>query len=297
MNIVGAGLTGLIAAHAWPKASVLEMEAGPRVLHKALLRFRTEKVSHLTGIPFKNVAVRKGIYSNGAFVNPSIRLANQYAFKVTGENCGDRSIWNLDPVTRFIAPDDFYEQLVDQVGSRIIWNCESRYVSKGDVVTIPLNAALEPTSIRLEEELSFRSIGVARYKISNTDLYQTIYFPDADTPLYRASITGGVLTLEMTDDFELPRADSLVDALNAFGLDAEATLMDTTNQRYGKIVPLPKRIRQSVCYEYTNETGAYLLGRFATWRNILLDDAADDIQVIKKLMGSEYHRRKDHVPF
>lgn len=52
--IVGAGLSGLIAACKFPQASVFEASPSEKPAgHQALLRFRNESVSRITGIPFK----------------------------------------------------------------------------------------------------------------------------------------------------------------------------------------------------------------------------------------------------
>ncbi len=82
-RIIGAGLSGLIAAHAWPTAPVFEAlpEAQP---HRALLRFRSDNVARLTGIEFKRVTVRKGLFWRGEYRTPTIALANAYSLKVLG---------------------------------------------------------------------------------------------------------------------------------------------------------------------------------------------------------------------
>ncbi len=113
-RIIGAGLSGLIAAHAWPSVPIVEAQSEPQP-HKALLRFRSNAVSQLTGIEFKKVLVRKGLYSEGEYKPPTIALANQYSRKVLGRILGDRSVWNLDPVERWIAPENFQERLLDNV--------------------------------------------------------------------------------------------------------------------------------------------------------------------------------------
>jgi hypothetical protein len=42
-------------------------------------------------------------------------------------------------------------------------------------------------------------------------------------------------------------------------------------------------------YEMTTRFGIYSLGRFATWRNILLDDVLNDIFRIREMMnGTDY---------
>ena len=80
--IVGAGLAGLLAAHAWPGASLVEAAARPTEVHKAVLRFRTRNVANLVGIEFRAVRVHKGIWQSTKFVEPNIRSANLYAQKV-----------------------------------------------------------------------------------------------------------------------------------------------------------------------------------------------------------------------
>jgi hypothetical protein len=47
-------------------------------------------------------------------------------------------------------------------------------------------------------------------------------------------------------------------------------------------------------FRLTHERNIYSLGRFATWRNILLDDVVDDIAAIKKLLkaNSAYDIRR-----
>ena len=54
-------------------------------------------------------------------------------------------------------------------------------------------------------------------------------------------------------------------------------------QRFGKIEPIADDERKSLLFRITHEHGVYSLGRFATWRNILLDDVVDDIVAIKRL--------------
>ena len=55
-------------------------------------------------------------------------------------------------------------------------------------------------------------------------------------------------------------------------------------QRYGKILPFDEEERQAFILWATETFGIYSLGRFATWRQILLDDLVRDIGVIKRLI-------------
>lgn len=319
--IVGAGLAGLLAAHAWPNFEVLEASPVPRASHKALLRFRTDAVSKLTGIEFRKVRVRKNLWSEGGFVEPNIALANQYSLKVLGRIVGDRSIWDLAPVERFIAPETLYEQLVDAVGSRITWGSEVNLAGSKDgpvISTIPLPIALDQLGIVAPFTFDRAPIKVQRYRLKNTDVYQTCYYPDPDIGLYRASITGDLLIAEFaaatvrtmdvtrissrTQELQIVRmpvedlSDTGVRNLisKSFGIHIEgAESLGEVEQRYGKISPIPEETRKRLLFQLTHDHDVYSLGRFAVWRNILLDDVVDDISVVRRLMrSSSYDMRR-----
>lgn len=290
VTIVGAGLSGLIAAHAWPTAQVLEAAPAPRNNHQALMRFRSDSVSRLTGIEFRKVLVRKGIFYGGKFVEPNIMLANLYAQKVIGRVV-DRSIWNLQAAERFVAPESFYEELVQAVGNRVKWGTVFVPEEKQGMVvsTAPLPIMLKRFSIQGAPEFRRAGIRVRRWRVPNADVFQTVYFPDPDTPIYRASITGSLLIVEeaLTKTEEEQPLSWVADA---FGIDAETlNPLGVSEQSYGKVDELPALERKRILYELTTKYGIYSLGRFATWRNILLDDVVNDIVVIKRLLKSQTH--------
>jgi hypothetical protein len=294
-RIVGAGLSGLIAAHAWPGVPIIEAAPEPRP-HRALLRFRSENVAHITGIEFRRVLVRKGLWSGGAFRRPTIALANAYARKVLGRVIGDRSIWNLAPVERWVAPEDFQERLLDNVRSRVLFDAPDDL--RGDrpfISTVPLPAALQTLGIDFEEDEFVRApIDVRRYRVANCDAHQTVYFPDEDLNLYRASITGDVLILEsVAGQFDHLRIAEVIMDVFDIHLLSECAPLGSVKQEYGKIISLPDVRRRAILFELTTRHGLYSLGRFAQWRNILLDDVVNDVHVIKKLLQSDsYTLRK-----
>lgn len=287
-RIVGAGLAGLLAAHAWPGIPILEA-MHEREAHRALLRFRTEAVSRLTGIPFRQVTVRKGIWYRGEFRPPSIRLANDYSNKVVGEIVPDRSIWSLEPVTRYVAPESLYAQLIEYAGDRIQWGKpdDFEFGNQSPIIsTVPLPivmAAIDMPPLTLRRA----SISVTRYRVARCDAFQTVYYPDPKIGLYRASLTGDTLIIERAAGSEPLELEN--DAIRlAFGVDWDRALfIDNTEQKYGKIIPLPAEVRKAVLFRLTHDHGIYSLGRFATWRNILLDDVVDDIAVIRRLLQSD----------
>lgn len=282
--IVGAGLAGLIAAHAWPQSAVLETSSQPRAAHRALLRFRTDTVARLTGVEFRKVRVHKGLWADGSYQQPAIRWANLYAQKVLGRLAGDRSIWNLDTAERFIAPEDLYEQLIDAVGARIHWNTPAAFERTASplVSTAPLPVVLKALNIPHKLELHKASIQVTRWRVPGADVFQTVYFPERGIGLYRASITGNMLIAESVDSIE---EDDEREIERAFGIRLyECERLEVVEQKYGKIAPIADTTRKQLLFQLTHEHNIYSLGRFATWRNILLDDVVDDINVIKKLL-------------
>lgn len=302
--IVGAGLSGLIAAHVFQRAKLLEAAPEPSENHSALLRFRTEAVSQLTGVPFRRVTVHKGMFSEGRFVQPNPKLCNQYSRKALNDAVRARSAWDLRTVERFVAPEDFHTRLVERLRPQITYNQSfdfRRGAEQPVINTAPLPAVLKAMKDlgfarrALEWPFQFSEIKVERYRIPNCDVHQTVYFPDGDTEVYRASITGDVLIVESTHGLELSwegyssSSNRLRLVLRAFGLPefpGFVEQMESRSQRFGKVRELPADQRRSLLSTLTAQHGIFSLGRFATWRNVLLDDVVQDARVIQRLMSA-----------
>jgi hypothetical protein len=287
--ILGAGLSGLIAATQFPNATVFEANGPEHLSHKAVLRFRTDALSRLTGIPFRKVTVRKSIWHEGAHVQPNIHLANIYSKKTNGAYL-DRSIWNLDPVERYIAPEDLQLQMAEMIGNRIEWNHRvdsflMKTFSRPIISTLPMPILMgimeQPHAVNFHHQ----QILVDRYRVHDADVFQTIYYPASNFGAYRASITGNLLIVERTGKLV---DDDLGDILESFGLwHHDVELIDESHaQRFGKIQPIDDAWRRNTIFSLTTEAGIYSLGRFAVWRNILLDDVVSDAAVIKRLMSA-----------
>jgi hypothetical protein len=300
MKIYGAGIAGLLAGCHFQRATILEAGSEGQVQHKAVLRFRTPEVGDSVGIDFRKVTVHKGICVNRKSVAPSIKLANLYSKKVIGK-LADRSIWNLQPSERYIAPEDFLAQLAERCAGRIQWN---HTVTQDEVFgsdepaisTLPMSlmhkwfneheGLLQPN----EPEFKYAPIVVRRWRIPDADVFQTIYFPSPDTPLYRASITGDLLIAEYVDNGKQDRDDW--DLFDAFGISPhDAVPIEKVSQRYGKIAKIDDNWRKNFMFELTHRHQIYSLGRFGTWRNILMDDVLHDIGVVKKLMNTTTYDR------
>ena len=307
--IVGAGLAGLIAANAIPNTEIYERAPEPTETHKAVLRFRDLGVSRLTGIEFESVTVRKGIWHEGAFVEPSIKLGNLYSRKVIGKVLS-RSAWNVDSVRRYIAPEDFYTRLVESLGDRILWGTDVDFNtirnSPAPVInTSPLPIVIEELGYEIRDapKFEYASISVKRYRVPGANVHQTVYYPTHEHNLYRASITGDLMICEFNADErtgpgQLPTFDNerawYADVLSSFGLGSGDLKReeDQVKQRYGKIAPIDEGMRRTVLQRLTEDYDIYSLGRFATWRNILLDDLVNDIAIIRRLLTSSGYERR-----
>lgn len=303
MIIIGAGMSGMIAGHILRRFNPVILEASPSLPnnHAALLRFRSDAVSRATHIPFKKVFVQKAILKDASTgeltTNPSIDLQNLYSYKVSGE-VRSRSILNLEAGERYIAPENFIELLSH--GLNIKYNVPINQLDNENpettISTIPMNELMRIVQWQDCPEFKFRSILTINADIimPDTDVYQTIYIPFISMSMYRVSITGKKLIIEiMTDDKELGKkidASSYCESAMRmfFGNKAHPTFgldnIKTKWQKYGKLVPTNSKLRKEFILAMTDLYDVYSLGRFATWRQLLLDDVVQDIKIIESMI-------------
>lgn len=291
--IIGAGLSGLICGALNAQSKIFERNPSNFISHKAVLRFRDDKIARSLGLTFRKVRVRKGIWMDGPQLSAPL-YANLYSQKVRGI-IGDGSIWNLEPSDRFIAPENLHELLADICGNRITWQwsvsleqiLDWRKAGLQIVNTSPLPVILELLSMASPFSFSYAPIFVSRYRVPDCDVFQSIYFPEPSLGLYRATLTGDLLTLESVS----AENTGMNVAMDAFGLRSLPFLSDPADlkhkQSFGKIIPAPDGPRKALLHRLTQEWGIYSLGRFATWRNILLDDVYEDIAVIRRMMTQQ----------
>ena len=294
MNIIGAGLTGLIAAYAFKDAVIHEYLKEPRV-HKAVLRFRTEEVSKLTGIPFKKVLVHKAVSVSGGFVTPNLRHMNHYSLKVTG-GYSERSIGNLEPAIRYIAPIDFHQQMLDHHKDRIFYESDVTLTEMTTPVisTLPLSVLVDKFKLDAQlpkEALASAPIYVTTVDFTNCDLYQTIYFPELDTPIYRASVTGNQLIIESMRPIDHALIRRVIETFGLSSGSVHTLGLFNMEQKIGKFEPLEEEYRKQLMFGITSDLGIYSLGRHATWRKILLDDVVHDIERIQSMMKTSAYDR------
>lgn len=327
ITILGAGLSGCLAAIANPEATILEAKSEGEFLkspeHKAVLRFRTPNISQITGIPFKEVQVRKSIwFEDREYRLPDIRFTNMYSRKVA-DGYFDRSIVNLDTVRRWIAPEDFHVRMLKKCNGRIKFGQKIKGVDKdwllvqhgpedgvdeapikraGPVIStiaLPIMAKV----LGLPSPVSFQAgkkVYVVRYRVKNSNLNLSMYYPSPETPVYRASVMKDVLSIEMIHNQHVEswlrsgeqatNPEWTEQVLESLGIDNnDLTYLDEGSQ-LGKIsYNLDERVRKNWIFRLTNEYWIYSLGRFAIWKNILQDDVYDDVQKIRGYIESGTH--------
>ena len=290
MYILGTGLAGLIIGAIEPKAVLLET-AAPKS-HNALLRFRSPVIGDVLGIPFKKVRVYKSISNESN--SPSVYDIISYSRKVSG-SIGYRSICNLESEYRWIAPDNFTDQLLEICRSRIFpanLNQEllQRYYLSGEPIisTVPMSVMADVFNIEQNFQFQSKPIYVNTFIIPNCDVYTTIYCPDIRNPVYRISITGNKLIIESIAPLNEDLIDDAIITTGLQGMPINHIIADMP-QNNGKMIPIDNKWRKEFIFKLTMEHNIYSVGRLATWKNIVLDEMYDDFLKVKKMIhNSKY---------
>lgn len=304
MIILGAGLSGCLAGIMNSNALILEARTQEAMCkspeHKAVLRFRTDKISRVTGIQFRPVQVRKSVWSDGReYRLPDIRLTNMYSRKVSG-GYYDRSIINLDTVTRYIAPEDFHLRLLNQLKNRVHYDHavlgidhekiqvkDKNPITRGDspivsTLPIPLMSQILGVPSPVDRQAS-KPVYVQRWRVKNCDLNLSMYYPDERLSVYRASVLGSLLTIEsMSKVSPSETRFNFLEVLKSLGiLENDLEYIDEGTQ-LGKLnYNISEDARKNWILGLTVNHRIYSLGRYAVWKNILQDDVCQDIESIR----------------
>lgn len=309
ITIIGSGMAGLIAANMLRRHNVTIWEKAPSLSnnHSAVLRFRTRSVSDATGIPFSHEVVHKGLWKEGRVVNEvTLEDMNRYSLMVTGGHLFNRSILSLEPAERWCAPRDFITQMARNLSINYNVNCgfESQRSHTDKVIsTVPMVYMMDILGWR--DRPMFRWLPVWTIKVTlDTPIIrvcQTLYQVEPRS-WYRATLHGQELTLEFmfepVEEAVMRNHGGILEALGAFGFRKEHQFkfkaQPTLNKiAMGKILPIDEGVRKRFLLWLTEKHGIYSLGRFATWRNILLDDIVGDVKRIEAMIerGSTYDHR------
>lgn len=303
VSIIGAGMAGLLAGAMFrQEAQIYEAATSLPNNHHALLRFRTDEISQHLNIPFQAVDVIKIVKP---FRN-KVAEASGYSVKSNGR-ASLRSIRSAEGKIdkRFIAPPDFIQELADFQRSPILFDyTATRYrlenlAEKGPVIsTIPMGSLMAILEYPEPLDFNYRHGWVVKGTIGvPSDLCATIYYPDPDVPIVRATLTGDLLQVEMVEQFDQAQwaVDRIMDTvLQDFGLEHYDYSAELLQQRYAKISPVDDRDRIRFILWATDNFNIYSLGRYAVWRpSILLDDVFHDVQKIQAMLrsGTNYHGR------
>lgn len=319
--IIGAGMAGLLAARMLKARGhhpvVLEAQSSLPNNHHAVLRFRSNVVSEVTGIPFTKVNMIK---CTVPYRNP-VAEALAYSYKATGTYSTDRSISSGTTMAeRWIAPNNFIAQMAEGLDIKYSQFLKFDGLYGFDlygfgedghpiISTIPM-----PKLVPL---LNYKHLGgndfhyhegmVAKAYIKDCYAFASLYVPDPEYPaITRISITGDELTVELKKYHTIDEATGCIaDALNLFGIEGgpqacyEAHLgqgkVQVYHQHYSKIEPIDDDQRKRFISWATDQRNIYALGRFATWRpGLLLDDLVNDIKRIEQwiVKNNNYDRRK-----
>ena len=135
--------------------------------------------------------------------------------------------------------------------------------------------------------------------------HQTVYSADEKNDWYRASITGNQFIVEFIREpkdivfggeqaWEAHSKHFEGMLKKVFGIECECDTGSIKEQKFGKIAPMDEDDRQEFIQCLTDEYNIYSLGRFATWRNLLLDDVVHDVSVIENIIKakSRYNLQK-----
>ena len=289
-------MAGCIAGVLNQEAEIFEAGDGT-TQHQAVLRFRSPAVGEAVGIPFNKVKVYKDIVLEGKFVNSSINLMNSYSHKVTGTYM-DRSIANLETEERWIAPEGFHDMLKIMCEGRIFYNKEIKARSDlndyvGSIIsTVPIGILAKILGMDVLTPTQFNHIYVTKLGVSDCDLQQTLYFPGRETTVYRATMTGDKMRIESMLEIKTKDVKYISECFGIEFNPKSLALLSNHLQPIGKLLPMNEAVRREFINVVTAKSGIYSLGRFATWRNILLDDVLRDIHQIRKMINQDQYSNR-----
>lgn len=297
VNIIGAGMAGLLAANMLSarKPIVVERSSELPNNHHAVLRFRSDIVGKTLAIPFRKVNVIKHVHGS---VNP-VKDAVSYSRKVTGR-AQVRSIIDTSPRVRYIAPPDLIQRMA--AGVQVVYSTKvdnhqnlADRALRGEhtISTIPMPLLMDLLEYpkELRPEFSYRAGWTVVGRIAEPcDLFASIYYPYG-AYFYRTSVTGDRFMAEAVGErpASMP-VHSVGYALADMGFGGPDALsgLEIKESPYQKIDGLDwagrEKAKRFIMWA-SREYNCHSLGRFATWRpGLLLDDVVNDVHAITRLI-------------
>lgn len=308
MQIIGAGMAGLLATNMMHRHSpwISEKQSSLPHNHSAVLRFGSDKVGEVLGIPFRKVKLIK------TYLPYANRVADNllYSYKCTGVYRSDRSIaTEVFAADRWIAPPNLIQRMAANA-HHIKFDYELtmegikhwHHRNEPIISTIPM-----PSMMRLlgyERQIEFKHISGANIiaKIANCDAFISLYIPDPNYGFSRVSITGDEMILEYPfpavvyefNDAEI--GEQVEKACEILSIDQSKVLsVEFKQQTYAKIQPIDDGERKRFLSWATDNFGIFALGRYATWRpGLLLDDLVHDVRLIEKWINEGNYAMRFH---
>jgi len=306
ITIIGAGMAGLLAANMLRRheITIRERKVSLPDNHSAVLRFRTTAVSDATGIPFDKVKVDKAFWDGKKICSQvSLAQANLYSYLVTGGEIHPRSIKNLEPDVRYIAPRDFVQQTSKSLNIQFGQDCGAPREDCSVISTVPMPVMMKLVNWEEVPKFNYQPIWTIRCRVTKPSsfVYQTVYNID-ESEWYRATLQRDELILEFMHQPKEEDASEIcneaVERICGNGLAGTYIKVKTADhkvnhQPFGKISPIDETLRKRFILHLSDKWRIYSLGRFATWRPILLDDLVRDVKHIESMIsaGCNYERR------
>jgi NAD(P)-binding Rossmann-like domain len=280
INVVGAGMAGLLAANMLRRHDVIVYEKQKELPnnHHSVLRFRTPEVGEVLGIPFRKVNMVKTV---SGFTNV-VANSLSYSMKVTGEYLSDRSIIS-GTVTdeRYIAPLNLIEQMAKNI--HIQYESDYNFNDSNFPVISTIPMPLLMNKLNYTNQIEFKSMPgvVLTATVANCDAFVSVLFPGSED-YSRATITGNQLMIEFPRNINKHYSYQRRIA-NALGIvDTHIFDMQWKKQDYFKITEINDAERKKFLRWATVHHNIYSLGRYATWRpKLLLDDLVKDVRKIE----------------
>ena len=164
------------------------------------------------------------------------------------------------------------------------------------ISTIPMPVLMQIVKWRDIPKFPKQKIYTQTARIEETEcsVNQTIYYPDPLTSHYRVSVVGDTVISESIRKPDGSAGSNIMTILmEDFGIKPRKLVdIKDSSQDYGKIRPIDEQLRKQFIFEMTTKYNIYSVGRFATWRQLLMDDVVEDLQIIENFLekNSDYSR-------
>lgn len=275
-------MAGLLAANMLRRREpiIYEMQRSLPHNHSAVLRFRSNLVGEVLGIPFKKVRVIKSVLP---WRNP-VADSMAYSHKVVGEYRTDRSVLpGTEVVDRWIAPPDLIERMAAGVNIKYETDFDVTRERTKVISTIPMPNMMLLMGYQPMPTFGYVTGRNIRARLHKTEAYASVSVPDPTVDFSRVSVTGNELIIEMNHGIIRPNCGPVVsEALYYLGISTDVSDVEVLEQRYQKIAPIDEIERRKFIFWCSSVMGrAFSLGRYACWRpGLLMDDIVKDVRLI-----------------